>query len=251
MVPRKPNRFAWYAVLLALGASALYWALVLRVRHVERVPVTTASAPAPGEAHLREATEVAQGRAPGGTPRLLAAYQEWAKDPQALGARKVALDALFAEESVPKKLSLVLAAIEADPTPPEQDPLWPELVHSLSSIWRGDTLTHGLDLMVAEQRPRARRALVSSFAHLATSGRAKELTFKQSQTLTNNFIDMYKQLPTAQQPEVLAAVRETSGPDVADILVGRKSELERTYERALEDTRAASAKMPGARASNQ
>lgn len=239
-MPRNPSRIAWYAALLALGAGALYWALVLRPGRVQRPPLAKggATSTAQREADVR-GQQPAEWRATPGSPRLRAAVPNSDEDPESIEVRKAALGALFAEPNLPKKLSTVLAAVEADSTPPERDPLWPVLVSSLSQVWRGEALTRGLNLMLAESRPRARRALVSSFAFLATSGRAKELTAAQSQTLTNDFIDIYKQLPRTQQPEVLAALREVAGPDVADVLVGRSSELERKYARALEETQAA------------
>lgn len=232
------QRFAWYAGVFSLGAGALYWALAPGLEHTRPARASVHAPADSGTAHLQEVTALARGTEPGAAPRLVAAYDEWAAEPDALAARKLALDALFAEPNVPKKLSSVLEAVEADPTPPERDPLWQPLVASLAEVWRGDVLNHGLDLMIAETRPRARRALISSFAWLANSPRARELSPAQSQTLGNDFIDLYQQLPAGQKPEVLAALRNVAGPDAVDILEGRSTELERQYQRALEDTQA-------------
>jgi len=237
---RNMQRVAWYAGVFGLGAGALYWALAPGAEHT-RPARASVHAAASGTAHLQEVTALARAEH-GAAPRLVAAYDDWAAEPDALAARKAALDALFAEPNLPKKLSSVLEAVEADPTPPERDPLWQPLVASLADVWRGDALNHGLDLMIAETRPRARRALISSFAWLANSPRARELSPAQSQTLGNDFIDLYQQLPASQKPEVLSALRNVAGRDAADILEGRSSELERQYQRALEDTQALSQK---------
>ena len=76
-----------------------------------------------------------------------------------LNARRYLLASLLQEENLPKKLSSVLAAIEADSTPPEQDPLWPHLTESLAELWQGETATRAMDLVIAETRPRARQRL--------------------------------------------------------------------------------------------
>jgi hypothetical protein len=141
----------------------------------------------------------------------------------------------------------VLAAVEADPTPPEKDPIWPFLTESLSDLWEGDKATKGMDLVFAETRPRARRAVISSFAHLATSERLSELTAQQRQTLTETMIDIAPQVPDSQKPEVIAALRNLGGNDLADIMLGKGLtgedghvlESERAYAKSLEDTRRA------------
>jgi hypothetical protein len=147
----------------------------------------------------------------------------------------------------------VLAAVEADPTAVEQDPLWDYLTQNLSEVWKGETATKGMDLMFAESRPRARRALISSFAHLANSDRWRELSAEQGQKLTNYFIDLYKELAPGQKPEVEAALRKVSGNDVVDILNGRGLgdddhvlESERAYQESLTETQRALAKAPQA-----
>lgn len=238
MAARSMQRVAWYAGMISLGVGALYWALAPGAEPTRSARTSVHAPAASGTAHLEEVSALARAAEHGAAPQLVAAYDDWAAEPDALAARKLALDALFSEPNVPKKLSSVLAAVEADPTPPERDPLWQPLVASLADVWRGDVLSHGLDLMIAETRPRARRALIASFAFLANSPRARELSPAQSQTLGNDFIDLYQQLPPSQKPEVLAALRNVVGRDAADILEGHSSELERQYQRALEDTQA-------------
>jgi hypothetical protein len=216
-----------------LGVGACYWALVPKVESAGSSRARSTEAPRAHSGRDRAAAEPPRVEESAEVARA-AGDSEDASVARTVEERKAELDALFAEPHVPQRLSTVLAAVADEPTPPEQDPLWQQVVASLAEVWRGDALTRGLDLMLAETRPRARRALVSSFAFLANSEAARQLTPAQSQTLSNDFIDMYKQLPAAQQPEVLSALRKVAGPDVADILVGRTSELERQYQRDLE-----------------
>jgi hypothetical protein len=167
-------------------------------------------------------------------------YQDWAGEADALEARKLLLASLLKEPNLALKLSRVLTAIEGDPTPPERDPLWPFITESLSNLWTSATAANGMDLMFAESRPRARRALISSFAVLATSERWAELPGEQHQKLTNYFIDMYDGVVSPQKPELERALRQVAGNDVADILLRKglgpndqQLESEREYERSL------------------
>lgn len=222
----------------AVAAGALYWALATGPRSE---PPKRAADPA-GAQSQREAPmeSVAVAIGERRTSDLVDTYVRRAGDPRALEARKLALSALFNEDNVPKKLSGVLEAIARDPTRPEDDPLWSYLAENLARVWTGDTLTNGMDLMFAESRPRAREALVSSFAHFVVSGRDDELTNPQRQTLTNYFIDLYKTLPEARKQEVDRALRRVASDDVADVMLGKGingEELagERAYRQALED----------------
>jgi hypothetical protein len=177
--------------------------------------------------------------------RTITAYAEWASDPSAVEARRLLLLTLFKEADIAQKLSGVLAAVEADPTPPEKDPLWAELTDQLSRLWKGDVATKAMDLVLAETRPRARRALISSFAQLATSDRLKELNPQQRQTLTETMIDLTVHVPATQKPEMDLALRKLGGNDLADIMAGKgltgkdghMLESERAYYDALEQTK--------------
>jgi hypothetical protein len=166
-------------------------------------------------------------------------------------AQKRLLGTLLSEPNLALKLSNSLAAIEADPTPPEQDPLWPVLTEYLANLWTPETAPNAMDLMFAEQRPRARRALISSFALLATSERFQTLPAAQRQKLTNYFIDMYDGVVAAQKPEVERALRTTAGNDVADILLRKglgsadhQLESEREYDQGLAQAQQLAAKAP-------
>jgi hypothetical protein len=231
----------------AVVAGALYWALATGHRsEPPKRPAAEAVAKAPRDAPM-ESLAVAIGEKR--TQDLVETYVRSAGDPRALGVRKLALSALFNEDNVPKKLSFVLEAIARDPTPPQNDPLWQYAAENLARVWQGDTLTRGLDLMVAETRPRAQEALISSFSHLVLTGREEELTNPQRQTLTNYFIDLYQKMPERRQQEVDQALRRVASDDVADIMLGKGAngeELagERAYREALEDAQRVIAQGP-------
>ena len=132
---------------------------------------------------------------------------------------------------------MLLEAAAADPSEPDKDPLWPELVQGLSTIWQGEPITSGMDLMFTESRPRARDAVVSSFAKLALE-RGGELTPAQNQKLTESFIDLHNRLPALQRREVEKASRKIAGNDVADLMQGKgmgsddELEVQREYKGA-------------------
>ena len=135
---------------------------------------------------------------------------------------------------------MLLEAAAADPSEPNKDPLWPELVSGLSTIWQGESINAGMDLMFTESRPRARDAVVSSFAKLALE-RTGELTPPQQQKLTEAFIDLHNKLPALQKREVETAARKIAGNDVADLMQGKgmasdeELEVQRVYKRSLEE----------------
>lgn len=149
---------------------------------------------------------------------------------------------LFSGDDAAARLGLVLTAVAENPTPPEQDPMWPELVRGISSLWTADTMTWGLDLIVAESRPRAHRAVVASFTTLASSDRARVMTSDQRQLLTNHLIDFYQKLPPAQQPDVVTALRKIGAGDAADVLLGKgldsddALEINREHKLAIQDS---------------
>jgi len=234
---------------MSLGASTLYWVLARSGDHDRRAQsraseTSTAKVEGP---RVPEAMMLIRGRGLDATSRIVHAYAAWAEDPTTLNARKLLLASLFKGDDIAQKLSAVLEAVEADRTPPEKDPVWPFLTESLANLWEGEKATKGMDLVLAETRPRARRALISSFSHLATSERLSELTAEQRQTLTETMIDIVPQVPDTQKPEVIVALRSLGGNDLADIMMGKGLtgkdghvlESERAYAKSLEDTRRA------------
>ena len=232
---REPPRSkgpAWLLLVAIVGASAAIWALAPMSKRQQADPdaetAGAASATPSAEAdlsRLRRAMEVLS---------RSHADQDGAQRRQAMGD-------LLARGDLPTKLTFLLEAAAADPTPPDQDPLWVDLVRGLSSTWRGDGISSGMDLMFTESRPRARDAVVSSFASLALE-RTGELTPEQRQKLTEHFIDIHNHLPAFQQREVEAATRQLGGNDVADLMQGKGMgsdddlEVQREYKRSLEDS---------------
>ena len=243
---RRVTRVLWLVVPAALGAGTLYGVLALKGDRAggPREDSGEAAAVSNNPSRLAEAKKLSQGRAEGSEP-IVKAYADWASDPSALPERKLLLAALFAEEDIAKKLHGVLAAVEADPTPPEKDPLWEQLTKQLADLWKGDVATKALDLTLAEKRPRALRALISSFAEVATSERLAELTREQKQTLTETMIDVSFHVPPSQKTELAGALRALGGNDLADIVAGKGIdgkdghvlESERAYRAGLEQTR--------------
>jgi hypothetical protein len=259
MVPQsRKARLLWLAIPV-LGAGTLYGVLASRDGRDSAVaPARPDAKPAAVKgdpSRLAEAIKLGGDRGTTATDRIVARYAEWASDPSAVPERKLLLSSLFAEQEVAKKLSGVLAAVEADPTPPEKDPLWNDIARSLADLWKGDTATGGMDLVVAEKRPRARRALISSFAVLASSPGLQELTSTQRQTLTETMIDLAWYVPQTQKPEVTEALRKLGGNDLAAIYEGKGVtgkdghvlESEVAYQNALAETSAqvAAGEMPG------
>jgi hypothetical protein len=231
------SRLPVWLLLVIVGAGAATWALAPKFKRHKADPnsetteaaAETPPAPAGGNAELdlsrlRRALEVlAHAHADPGAPE-----------------RRGALNDVLAQGDSPSRLTILLEAAAADPTQPDKDPLWPDLVQGLSAIFQGDAITSGMDLMLIESRPRARDAVVSSFAKLALE-RSGELTPEQRQKLTEYFIDLHNKLPALQQREVETAARKIAGDDVADLMQGKgmasddELQVQRDYKRALQD----------------
>jgi hypothetical protein len=250
MTEKRRMKWAYGLVIpAALGAGTLYWVLAREGNDAGRAKADTerverANVPQ-NTSHMAKAAELSKGRGLDATQRIVSEYRARAGDPSALSARKLLLAALFGEKDISLKLSGVLAAVEADPTPPEKDPLWEQIVRQVSELWKGEIATKGMDLVLAEARPRARRVLISSFVELATSERLGELTPDQRQTLTETMLSVTPHVPDGQKGEVDRALRALGGNDLADIMAGKGLtgkdghvlESERAYNEALEQTK--------------
>jgi len=224
---------AWLLLVAIVGASAVIWALVPTSSRRHK-------ADSGGETAATEATRVSPS-AQADLSRLRQAIEVLSHAHDDLGApdRRAAMSDLLSQGEPATKLTMLLEAAAADPSDPGKDPLWPDLVQGLTTIWRGETLNVGMDLMFTESRPRARDAVVSSFAKLALE-RSGELTPEQRQKLTENFIDLHNRLPALQKRELEAATRKIAGNDVADLMQGKgmasddELEVQREYKRSLE-----------------
>lgn len=239
----------WLVIPAALGAGTLYGVLAQRGDSEtrkngaadEQLPADVPQ----NQSLMARASELSQSRGTQAASKIAEQYGAWASDPSSLSARKVLLAKLFAEQDIAQKLSGVLAAIEADPTPPEKDPLWEQIASQLADLWKGEIATKGMDLALAEKRPRAHRALMASFAEVATSERLKEFTAPQKQTLTETMIDVASRSSASEKKALDPALRALGGNDLADIIAGKGIsgndghvlESERAYNDALEQTK--------------
>jgi hypothetical protein len=231
-VQQQPSRAkvpVWLLLVATIGAGAAIWALA----PTSKQQTTDSDS---------EETSAASGTAPAGhavadLSRLRQAMEVLSRahaDP-ATPDRKAALNDLLSQPDAPAKLTLLLEAAAADPTAPDKDPLWPDLVQGLSTIWQGETINSGIDLMHIESRPRARDAVVSSFAKVALE-RTGDLSPPQTQKLTETFIDLHDKLPAYQQREVERAARKIAGNDVADLMQGKTGEeleYHREYQKSI------------------
>jgi hypothetical protein len=226
---------AWLLLVAIVGVSAAIWALA----------PTSKQRKADSAGEAGETTAEATRASPGtqaDLSRLRRAIEVLSQAHDDLGGadRRAAMSDLLSQAEAPTKLTMLLEAAAADPSEPDKDPLWSDLVQGLSTIWQGETITSGMDLMFTESRPRARDAVVSSFAKLALE-RGGELTPAQNQKLTEAFIDLHNRLPPLQRREVENASRKIAGNDVADLMQGKgmasdeELEVQREYKRSLEE----------------
>jgi hypothetical protein len=225
--------------VLALGATIIWWstrrpepAADRQLSEVEEAAAKAAkSDPRAGEV-LRLMREKGIGR----SAKLVELYTKLAGDKSATGVRALALNALFSEESRALRLKGVLEAVNADQTPPSQDPLWPSIVRKLADEWKPEVFDKGRDLMLADQRPRAKQALIGSFVEFVMMGQGASLTPEQNAALLTDFIDVHGVAQADQKPAIQDAVRKLGGNDPADLLAGKDPnmlELAREREKQL------------------
>lgn len=241
---------ARWSILAAAALAVLALLTVWQVRAARSGGVARATArsnaavdPAAlaADPRLRDVLRLAQRKSdPKAWEELVSLYGRLAGDPSAFGVRTAVLNALFNEPVVGLRIKRALDAVEADHTPPPQDPLWPELVQRLAQEWSGELLPKGRDLMLMEKRSRAQRALIASLAEVAGSERAAELTAEEARGLLEDLIDMHARAAPDQRPQIQEAVRKLGGNDPADLLAGqglkggKKLELQAEYERNLQ-----------------
>lgn len=234
--------------VLSVGVGS-FWLARPRASPENGRPVEKAghSRPKAGDQKVMSVVQMSRERGLERRRKLVSAYSEWAGDPSALAARKLALASLLAEPALGQKLEQVLEAVEGDPTPPEEDPLWGYLVEELSALWTSETFGRGRDLMLMENRPRARRALVASFIELSTSERARDFGDAIRYDLSADLVDLHSQVDPSQKGDVERALRALSGTDVADILNGRALApgYQFTFARQLDEARAAAGTTSG------
>ena len=218
---------------LALGATIVWWS----TRRPEPGPSRqkqiddAAEQAAKSDPRASEVLRLTREKGVGRSAKLVEFYARLQADKNAAGVRALALNALFAEPSLPLRLKGVLDAISLDQTPPREDPLWSKVQHKLSEEWKPEFFDKGRDLMLAEQRPRAKRALIGSFVEFVENGGVANLTPEQASGLLTDFIDMHGVADPEQRPAIQGAVRKLGGNDPADLLAGKDpSQLEGQIE---------------------
>jgi hypothetical protein len=225
-------------LVATVGAIAAIWALA---------PTSKQQKPAAdGETAQAAPTAQASRGAQADLSRLRQAIEVLSRAHADLGGaeRRGAMSDLLSQGDAPTRLTMLLEAAAADPSEPAKDPLWNDLVQGLTTIWQGEGISSGMDLMFTESRPRARDAVVSSFAKLALE-RSGDLDPAQRQKLTEYFIDLHNRLPALQRGEVETAARKIAGNDVADLMQGKgmanddELEVNREYKRSLQENRVA------------
>jgi len=234
--PTRSRVPAWLLLVATVGACAAIWALA---------PTHPRKAAGDGDGQAAEGAPVtaASSSTQADLSRLRRAIEVLSQAHADLGGseRRGAMTDLLSQGDAPTRLTLLLEAAAADPSEPDKDPLWRDMVQGLATIWQGDAINSGMDLMFTESRPRARDAVVSSFAKLALE-RSGDLSPAQTQKLTEYFIDLHNKLPALQQREIETAARKIAGNDVADLMQGKgmasDDELEshREYKRALRES---------------
>jgi hypothetical protein len=173
----------------------------------------------------------------GRSAKLVEFYARLQKDKSATGVRALALNALFSEESRALRLKGILDAVSLDLTPPREDPLWSKITTKLSEEWKPEVFEKGRDLMLAEQRPRAKRALIQSFVDFVENGQTSTVSPEQVNALLTDFIDMHGYADPDQRPAIQGAVRKIGGNDPADLLAGKdpsQLEYQKEYEKNLQ-----------------
>jgi len=216
---------------LALGATLVWWS----TRRPEPGPdrqqkqLDDAAEQAKSDPRASEVLRLMREKGMGRNAKLVEMYARLAKDKTAAGVRALAMNGLFSEESRALRLKGVLEAISADETPVREDPLWSKVVHKLSEEWKPEVFDKGRDLMLAEQRPRAKQALIASFVEFVENGQTVNVTPEQTNALLTDLIDMHAVAPPEQRPAIQGAVRKIGGNDAADLLAGKSPEKLETY----------------------
>jgi len=148
---------------------------------------------------------------------LVAAYSVWASRSDALAARKAIVKALLGHANIHVGVEALLAAVDADPTPRDKDPMWGELVSGLGNLWDAVSFRYGRDLVQIESRPKAKDLVLESLTTIVP----QRLADDQKPLLASDFIDLYASLKPDQKPAVDRAMAALAGKDIVEIMAGR------------------------------
>ena len=211
--PSRSKVPVWLLLVAIVGASAIIWALV--PTSSKRQQADSDSETSKRRRHRRGPRPICRGC--GGRSRCCRARTPTSADAE----RRGAMNDLLSQADAPTKLTMLLEAAAADPSAPDKDPLWPELVQGLSTIWQGESITSGMDLMFTESRPRARDAVVSSFAKLALERDRRADAARSSRSCRSTSSIFTTGCPPTSNARWRAAARKIAGNDVADLLQGK------------------------------
>jgi hypothetical protein len=228
------------AAAVGIAAGALWWrAAGQGPRGVADRGGASVGRPAPGRAATRSEAQERISRLagrddPAALGELIDLYGKLASSPDALDARKLAFRALVANPTPALALAAALNAIALDQTPRQQDPMWPELVAGVASLWNTATIEHGRDRLALEERPKPRDVLLESLAAVSPD----KLSNSQRADLAADLIDLYPRLKPEQKPAVEKALAALGSSDLIEIL-GRRGLAEDSHlKAAIEERRA-------------
>src|SRR5262245_3918192 len=171
-------RLGWIVPAIALAATAVWW--------LARGPYETEGrkrSVAGASARRAELSELlaklrlepdpmafVQARAARGDAAaitdLIQAYAAWASRGDALEARRQIVKHFTQNPDIKVGLQALLAAVALDTTPRPQDPLWRELVSTVSRQWNAMSISWGRDLAQTETNPRTKDLLLESLAQV-------------------------------------------------------------------------------------
>ena len=218
------NRLVWIVPIgMALGVTAIWWSIARPRLFSEADPEPASSDPGGITSKETRRDPVAfvsrfVGKADAASMNeLVQIYSKWARYPETLDARKMAVEALLAHPNINVGLEAVLAAVEADPTRKEQDPMWPHLVRNVTKLWDAVTFSTGRDRMYIEERAKPRDLLLESLMNI----RGERLADDQRSQLVADFIDLYSGLKPEQKPAADRALTDLGSRDLVEILSGR------------------------------
>jgi len=222
-------RFVWIVPAVALAATAVWWRARGPSEKEERKrAVAAASARQTQLSELlatlqREPDPMAFVQARAGQEDaaaitdLIQAYAAWASRGDALGARRLIIKQFIENPNIKVGMEALLKAVALDMTPRRQDPMWRDLVSTVSRQWDALSISWGRDLVQTETNPKTKDLLLESLAEVDP----RKLTPEQQGLLVNDLIDMYPYASPDQKPALDRALAAMAGPDVVEILAHR------------------------------
>jgi hypothetical protein len=148
---------------------------------------------------------------------LVDAYAAWASRGDANEARREIVKRFIENPDIKVGMQALLRAVALDTTPRRQDPMWRDLVATVSRQWDAMTISWGRDLAQTETNPKTKDLLLESLAEVDP----KKIGPEQQGLLVTDLIDMYPYASPDQKPALDRALATMAGPDVVEILAHR------------------------------